>query len=135
MAVIQGASLRAVWSKQLHRVIGTGIGLLLSWGLLLPPLDKWSISLTMMALAFVIEVAVVRHYAFAVIFITPLTILLGEAATLGQGSPSALIQARFFDTVLGCFVGLVGGICLHSPRFRDVVASQMRRLIPSRLLP
>lgn len=135
LAVIQGASLRAVWSKQLHRVIGTGIGLLLSWGLLLLPLDKWSISLTMMALAFVIEVAVVRHYAFAVIFITPLTILLGEAATLGQGSPSALIQARFFDTVLGCFVGLVGGICLHSPRFRDVVASQMRRLIPSRLLP
>jgi hypothetical protein len=45
-----------VWSKQLHRVIGTGIGLLLSWALLLLPLDKWSISLTMMALAFVIEV-------------------------------------------------------------------------------
>jgi uncharacterized membrane protein YccC len=135
LAVMQGASLRAVWNKQLHRVIGTGIGLLLSWALLLLPLDKWSMSLTMMALAFVIEMAVVRHYGFAAIFITPMTILLAEAATLGHGSPSVLIQARFFDTVLGCFVGLVGGICLHSPRFREMAGSQMRRLMPSRQVP
>jgi uncharacterized membrane protein YccC len=135
LAVIQGASMRAVWNKQLHRVIGTGIGLLVSWALLLLPLDIWSISLTMMALTFVIEFTVLRHYAFATIFITPLTILLGEAATLGHGSPSALIEARFFDTVLGCFVGLLGGICLHSPRFRDVVGSQLRRLMPLRLVP
>lgn len=135
LAVIQGTSLRAVWNKQLHRVIGTGIGLLVSWALLLLPLDKWSISLTMMALTFVIEFAVVRHYAFAVIFITPLTILLVEAATLGNGSISALIQARFFDTVLGCLVGLAGGICLHSTCFRDLVGSQIRRLMPTRLVP
>lgn len=134
LAVIQGASLRAVWTRQLHRVIGTSIGLLVAWGMLLVPLNKWSISLTMMTLTFVIEFTVTRHYAFAVIFITPLTLLLAEAATLSHGPPFALIQARFFDTVLGCFVGLVGGICLHSPRFRDVVGSQMRRLIPSRLL-
>jgi uncharacterized membrane protein YccC len=134
LAVIQGASLRAVWNKQVHRVIGTGIGLLVAWGLLLLPLDKWTISLAFMVLTFVIETAVVRHYAFAAIFITPLTILLAEAATLGHGSPATLIQARFFDTVLGCLVGLVGGICLHSPRFRDVVGGQMRRLIPSRFV-
>lgn len=135
LAVIQGASLRAVWTRQLHRVIGTSVGLLLSWGLLLIPLDKWSISLTMMALTFVIESIVVRHYALAAAFITPLTILLAEAATLGHGSPYALVEARFFDTVLGCFVGLIGGICLHSPRFRDTAGRWVRRLIPARLLP
>lgn len=134
LAVIQGASLRAVWSKQLHRVIGTSIGLLVSWGLLLLPMDKWTISMTMMALTFVIEFTVVRHYAFAAVFITPLTILLAEAATLGHGSPSELIHARFFDTVLGCFVGLIGGVCLYNPRFRAIASQQMRRLIPSRLL-
>jgi hypothetical protein len=133
LAVIQGMSLRAVWNKQVHRVAGTGIGLLVAWGLLMLPLDKWSISMIMMMLAFVIETAVVRHYGFAVIFITPLTILLAEAATLGQGSAASLIQARFFDTVLGCIVGFIGGICLHSPRFRDVAGRQMRRLIPPRL--
>jgi hypothetical protein len=134
LAVIQGMSLRAVWNKQVHRVAGTGIGLLVAWGLLMLPLDKWSISMIMMMLAFVIETAVVRHYGFAVIFITPLTILLAEAATLGQGSAASLIQARFIDTVLGCVVGLIGGICLHSPRFRDVAGRQMRRLIPPRLV-
>lgn len=135
LAVIQGLSLRAVWNKQLQRVIGTGIGLLLSWGLLALPLDKWTLALTMMALAFMIEIAVVRHYGFAVIFITPLTILLAEAATLGQVSSAALMQTRFLDTVLGSAVGLIGGICLHSPRFRDVVGRQIRRLAPSRLVP
>ncbi len=134
LAVIQGASLRAVWNKQLHRVVGTSIGLLVSWGLLLLPLDKWSISLAMMVLAFVIETAVVRHYGFAAIFITPLTILLAEAATLGSGSPAALIEARFFDTVLGCLVGLAGGVCLHDLRFRAVMGQQIRRLIPARLV-
>lgn len=134
LAVIQGVSLRAVWNKQLQRVVGTGIGLLLAWGLLLLPLDKWTISLMFMLLTLVIETMVVRHYAFAVVFITPLTILLVEAATLGQASPAPLIQARFFDTVLGSLVGLAGGICLHSPRFRDVVGRQMRRLIPSRFV-
>ena len=135
LAVMQGASLRAVWNKQLHRIIGTGIGLLLSWGVLMLPLDKWSISVMMMLLAFVIEILVVRHYGLATIFITPLTLLLAEAATLGHSSPTLLIQARFFDTVLGCVVGLVGGVCLHSPHFREVVGNQIRRLIPSRLVP
>jgi hypothetical protein len=132
IAVIQGQSLRVVWNRQLHRVLGTGIGLLLAWGLLLLPLEKWSISLIMMALTFVIELTVLRHYGFASIFITPMTILLVEAASLGQGSASELIQARFFDTVLGCLVGFAGGVCLHSPRVREVVRRQLRRLIPVR---
>jgi hypothetical protein len=133
LAVIQGVSLRAVWNRQLHRVLGTGVGLMLSWGLLMLPLNPWSVSLTMIVLAFVIESTVVRHYGFAVVFITPLTILLAEAATLGHGDPAALIEARLLDTVLGCMVGLIGGVCLHSPRFREVVGRQIRRLTPSRL--
>ncbi|MBD5800956.1 hypothetical protein AZOA_03580 [Azoarcus sp. Aa7] len=133
LAVMQGMNLRAVWDKQVHRLLGTVIGMLVSWGLLSLPLDKWSISLVMIGLAFVVETAVVRHYGFAAIFITPLTILLAEAATLGHGSANELIQARFFDTLLGCVVGFAGGICLHSPRFRAVAGAQMRRLVPARL--
>ena len=101
--------------------------------LLLLPLDKWGIALTMMALAFVIEVLVVRHYGLAAVFITPLTILLAEATSLGHGSPDALLLARFVDTVLGSVVGLAGGVCLHSPRFRDALGRPIRRLFP--LLP
>lgn len=64
-----------------------------------------------------------------------MTTLLVEAATLGHASPTALIEARFFDTVFGCAVGLAGGVCLHSPRFRQVLAGHMRRLIPAHLVP
>ncbi|MBS1161913.1 MAG: hypothetical protein H6R15_4332 [Proteobacteria bacterium] len=135
LAVIQGASLRAVWNRQMHRILGTGVGLLLAWGLLTLPLNNWSVSLVMMLLAFVIETLVVRHYGLAAVFITPLTILLVEATQLGQGSPDAILLARLLDTVLGSVVGLLGGICLHSPRFRAAVGQQIRRLAPSRLLP
>ncbi|HUW36912.1 MAG TPA: FUSC family protein [Rhodocyclaceae bacterium] len=135
LAVIQGASLRAVWNKQVQRIAGTGLGLLLTWGLLTLPLDKWSVSLMMIALTFTVETLVVRHYGLAAIFITPMTIFLAEATRLGHGSADAMLRARLLDTVLGSVVGLLGGICLHSPRFRELLGRQIRRLAPSRLLP
>ena len=135
LAVIQGASLRAVWNKQVQRIFGTGIGLLLTWALLLLPLDKWSVALMMIALTFTVETLVVRHYGLAAIFITPMTIFLAEATRLGHGSADAMLRARLQDTVLGSVVGLVGGVCLHSPRFRELLGRQLRRLSPSRLLP
>lgn len=132
LAVIQGASLRAVWNKQVHRIVGTGLGLLVAWGLLILPLDKWSVSLLMMLLAFCIELLVVRHYGLAVIFVTPLTIFLAEASHLGQASPDELLLARLFDIVLGSVTGLFGGLCLHSPKFRSRLGGLIRRLAPSR---
>lgn len=134
MAVIQGMTLRAVWTKQIHRIVGTGIGLLLAWAILMLPLTPWTLPLVMIALAFCIEMLIVRHYALAAMFITPMTILLVEAATLGQTTPSTLIIGRFWDTVLGCLVGLLGGVCLHSPRFRAALGPLIRRLTPSGLI-
>lgn len=132
LAVIQGSTLRAVWTKKIHRILGTAVGLVLAWALLSLPLDKWSVALIMMVLAFIIEMAVVRHYGFAVIFITPLTILLADAPILGQAPVGELIEARFIDTCLGSVVGLLGGICLHSPRFRAIAGGALRRFVPRR---
>lgn len=127
LVIIQGMSLRAAWVRQVHRLLGTGIGLLVAWGLLSIPFNHWSLSLTIMALSLIIETTVMRHYGFAVIFVTPMTILLADAATLDPNSVAPLIEERFFDTVLGCLVGFAGGICLHSPRFRAVVGGWIRR--------
>ncbi|RJF69563.1 FUSC family protein [Rhodopseudomonas palustris] len=135
LAVIQGMSIRAIWNRQLHRILGTAIGLGVAAVLLALPLEKWSIALSIMTLSFVIEMAVIRHYGFAVIFITPLTIFLADAASLGHAVPGAIIQARFIDTVLGCFIGLVGGILLHNASFRAAVGPVIRRLTPLALLP
>ncbi|MBX3622206.1 MAG: FUSC family protein [Rhizobacter sp.] len=133
VAVIQGASLRAVWNKQLQRVLGTAAGLVVAWGVLSLPLGPWGLALTMMGLSFVVEVLVVRHYALAVTLITPLTMLLAEAANLGHAQPALLMQARFIDTVLGCAMGLLGGVCLHSAAFRAAVGRPLRALVPARL--
>lgn len=133
LAVIQGMSLRAVWNRQLQRILGTAIGLLVAWVLLMMPLDAWRMCGVMIVLTFVVETIVVRHYGLATVFITPLTILLAEAATLGHGSVAALMQARFIDTALGCLVGLLGGICLHSPTFRRMVGRPLRWLTPDQL--
>ena len=133
LAVIQGASLRAVWTRQVQRIAGTALGLLLFWGLAALPLGAWSVAWTITALSFVIETLVVRHYGLAVVFITPLSILLAEAARLGTTAPHALMQARLIDTVLGCVVGLAGGACLHSAAVRGRVTALLRRMVPQRV--
>ena len=61
-----------------------------------------------------------------------LTILLAEAATLGHAPAHGLIQERFFDTLLGCLIGLAGGVCLHHQQLRALLGPPMRRLIPLR---
>jgi hypothetical protein len=130
LAVIQGASLRAAWTRQLQRIVGTAVGLLVFLGIAQVPLGPWGVAGVLTMLTLVIETLVVRHYGLATVFITPLTILLAE---VGQGSvmePQRLMQARLADTVIGAVLGLAGAACLHSPRFRAVVGAGLRRLLP-----
>lgn len=134
MAVIQGASLRAVWNRNLQRVAGTALGLLVAIAVLSLPLAPWTVAVVVMLLSFGIESLIVRHYGLATVLITPLTILLAEAATLDPlASHAALMQSRFFDTVLGCAVGLLGGVIMHQPRLRAGVRRWLWALVPARL--
>lgn len=130
LAIIQGASLRAAWTRQLHRIVGTAVGLLVFLGIVQIPLAGWGVAAVLTLLAFVIETLVVRHYGLATVFITPLTILLAEA---GQGmamAPQHLMQARLVDTVVGAVLGVAGAACLHSPRLRALASAGVRRLWP-----
>ena len=119
--IIQGIHLRTMWIKQFHRLLGTlvGVGLaswMLSWGL-----SIWGVAAAILAMMLCIESLVDRHYGLAVIFITPLTIFIAE---YGSGLPltSAAYQevahTRLLDTLLGCMVGLSGGVVMHSTNLR-----------------
>lgn len=119
--IIQGIHLRTMWIKQIHRLLGTliGVGLagwMLSWGL-----PMWGVAVTILAMMLCIESLVDRHYGLAVIFITPLTIFIAE---YGSGLPLApqlyqeVMRARLLDTALGCLIGLSGGLVMHSPTLR-----------------
>jgi hypothetical protein len=133
IVVVQGATFRAVWSKQLQRVLGTAVGLLLAGLLLALPLGPWGRCLLMMALTVVVETLVVRHYAIGAVFMTPLSIFLVEAA---KAHPEAgpLVQARFFDTLLGSAIGVLGGVAIHHAGIRAVIRHALERLMPARLV-
>jgi len=129
LGVIQQASVRAVWSRQLQRIAGTVLGLLLFWGFTRVPVTPWTVAAAIIGLTFLIETLVVRHYGLAVVFITPLAMLLAESADLAHGLPPGVMQARFLDTLVGCMVALAGAVCLHSPNFRQWIARPLHRML------
>lgn len=132
LAVIQGVTLRAAWTRQVQRILGTLLGLLLFLGIAQLPLSHWGLAGTLTALALLIEILVVRHYGLATVFITPLSVLLAEAGQAGLMAPWPLMQARLVDTVLGTAIGLAGAACLHSAAFRTKVGAGLRKLAPRR---
>ena len=67
------------------------------------------------------------------------SLLRAQVRGLATTNPSDLRWQMPFAAVLASslplLVGLVGGVCLHRPRFRTVMGRQVRRLTPSRLMP
>jgi uncharacterized membrane protein YccC len=104
--------------RKLHRILGTAVGLVLAWLLFSLPPDPWLLATLVILLNFAIETLVTRNYGLAVVFITPLTVLL--AGMLQHGAPSEqLVLARMVDILLGSLCGLLGGSLLQwlpSPR-------------------
>ncbi|GLU44779.1 FUSC family protein [Allomuricauda sp. NBRC 101325] len=80
-AIMQGASLYQMTQKMAYRILGTFVGLGFCWLLLSFINTSWEICLAIIVLQFIIESLITRHYALAVIFITPMTIFLSEAAS------------------------------------------------------
>ena len=131
IAIMQNVTMRAVWNKQVHRILGTAAGMVLTWLLLTLQLNPWSLFLILTTLSFIIEMLVVRHYGLAVIFITPLTILLAEAGANMQLPPDVIIQARLIDIGVGSVIGVVGGVFLHNLTLREWVSRHLfRRPMP-----
>lgn len=121
--VIVGMSFRSMWMRQVQRIVGTGLGMLVAWLLVLLNPNAWEVAIAILMLSFLIETLVVRNYAVGAIFITPMTILIAEYANPNMANASmavheAMILSRFLDTVLGCIIGVIGGWVMHSKVFR-----------------
>lgn len=105
------AARRAAVQRGLHRMLGTVVGAgLYALLALLHPSGLW-LALLLGALQFTIELVVVRHYALALVFITPLVLLLTGAATGEIGSMDVAFE-RIVDTVVGAALGAASGL-LH----------------------
>ena len=119
--IIQGIHLRTMRIKQIHRLLGTVLGVVLASWMLSWGLSIWGVALAILTMMLCIETLVDRHYGLAVIFITPLTIFIAEYGSGLPFSESAyqeVIRTRLFDTVIGCLVGLSGGVVMHSTNLR-----------------
>ncbi len=105
------AARRAAFQRGAHRLLGTIVGAgLYALLALLHPAGLW-LALLLGALQFSIELVVVRHYALALVFITPLVLLLTGAATGEIGSMTVALE-RIVDTLVGAALGAASGL-LH----------------------
>lgn len=128
LAVMQGASLYHIWQRVFHRILGTFIGLVCCWLLLSWLNQSFYICLVIIALQFIIEVLIVRHYALAVVFITPMTILLAEAANPIIQYPNLLFTARLVDIAIGSLLGAIGGWFVYNEKFKTHTIKKMKKV-------
>jgi len=127
LAIMQGVSLTHVWQRGFHRILGTLIGLGLTWLLLLMQFQPLGICCCILCLQFIVEMLIVRHYALTVIFLTPMTIFLAEIGNAMHTNPNRLISIRLLDIVIGSLIGVLGGWLLHHQQLHLRAERQIRK--------
>ncbi|WP_221798831.1 FUSC family protein [Oceanobacter mangrovi] len=111
-AIMQGANMRMVWLRKIHRISGTAVGMCLAWVLFQYLEGPWALSAAIVVLSFCIETLIVRNYGYAVVFITPLTVIFAGVASHGLQTDE-LVFTRLLDISLGSLIGAIGGLCSH----------------------
>jgi len=112
-------SLRAI-----QRVVGTGLGLVLAGGLLGLGTSGWVLVGLVIVLQALAEMFVARNYGFAMVFITPLALMMSTVVAPVPAGP--LLRDRAIETVVGAVVGLA--LTLASSEHR---AALVRTKVPA----
>jgi uncharacterized membrane protein YccC len=114
-----------------HRVVGTSVGLATAAALLAPGFAPVPTVLVVAALQVVTELLVGRNYALALLFITPMALLMGQIAA--PRPMGALLFDRGVETAIGSVAGLLvvlAGVMIRrrrALRLRDSPAGDMIR--------
>lgn len=109
---VSGQLLRAA-----HRVVGTLLGLVTAAALLALQLDPVPTILVVAVLQFVTEMLIGRNYGMALLFITPLALLMGQLAA--HRPAGELLLDRGVETVIGAAVAAAIVLVEHRLRGRD----------------
>ncbi|MCW3162681.1 FUSC family protein [Chryseobacterium oryctis] len=126
IAIIQGRNFEHVRQRNVHRILGTFIGIGIAWAILSFNPDKLIMIMFIVLFQFLIELLIVRNYGSAVVFMTPLTILLAESGSLAPHDFQNLIHDRLIDTIIGSFIGLVAGFFLHHQKIINNLEKNIR---------
>lgn len=95
-------------ARAVLRGVGTAVGCLLAGALAATHPRGVAIAVLLAALTFVIELVVARNYAIAMVFVTPLSVLLVTSAT-GATAVLTITADRLLETVLGCAAAAAAG--------------------------
>jgi len=93
-----------------QRFVGTVLGGGLFVVLALVPMPAFLLPLLLGGLQFAVEMFVVRNYALALVFITPLVLFITSPTAAGGSVPLDLIGERLVDTLVGAALGTVSGL-------------------------
>lgn len=92
-------------TRGVHRVLGTLVGAAIF--LLVASLEPhgYVLAIVLAALQFTIELVVIRHYALALVFITPLVLTISTSSSTQP--VLAIVGERVLDTVIGAAVAML----------------------------
>lgn len=116
VAAVGGAHVTARLIRGAQRLIGTLIGVLLAAGLLALHLPAWAVILVAVAMQVGAELFVGRNYGIAMVFITPLALLMISLAS--PTPPELLLRDRVLETVIGVAVGTLVAVVSAALRRR-----------------
>ena len=127
LAILQGVSRKHVLERMVHRIAGTFIGIGLCWIILSFFDSPISICISIFVLLYIAESLIIKNYALAIIFITPMTILLTEVGTSFAANTAVIIPARLLDITIGSIFGGIGGWFLYHQRLKNKAIKQLRK--------
>lgn len=127
MAVLQGVSLQHIWRRSFHRILGTIVGLGIAWAIFTFVKEPLGIAFCIISLQIIVELLITRHYALAVVFLTPMGILLAETGSSISLEPDYLFRMRLLEILIGSVLGAIGGWFLYNERIRFNKAENLKR--------
>lgn len=117
VAAVGGAHVTARLIRGTQRLVGTLVGVLIAAGLLALQLPPWAILVVAVAMQVGAELFVSRNYGIAMVFITPLALLMISLAS--PATPDMLLRDRVLETVIGVAVGTIVAIVSAALRRRS----------------
>ncbi len=128
-AVMLGSTIMSTFHRAIQRAIGTTVGILIASIILSTHPAGIMVALFILLLGGLTELFMVRNYAFAVMFITPNSLLMAESTTQIHNLPY-FATARITDILIGAVIGLIGVLLVGrrsaSSRLPHLIAKTIR---------
>ncbi|WP_285241061.1 FUSC family protein [Pseudarthrobacter sp. MEB009] len=127
---LAGADLPSSVRRGIHRIVGTFVGLAVTAAVILP--GPWSVAalvpgneavllaLLVIVFQFATELFMTRHYGLAMVWFTPVILLMTQLAA--PADPTVLIAERAVETLVGALVGIAVVVAVRRPGTRSPAA-------------